>query len=333
MKILVTGSAGHLGEALIRTLRNTSHDICGIDIKKSPYTDKVVCVSDRKSVQACMKNVDVVMHTATLHKPHVSTHTRQNFIDTNITGTLNLLEEAVKVKTKAFIFTSTTSVFGRALRPQSNTPAVWVDESLTPVSRNIYGTTKFAAENLCELFHYKFKLPCMVLRTSRFFLEEDDNPKMRKIYSNDNIKVNEYLYRRVDISDIVAAHLLAMEQAPRLGFERYIISATTPFSKEDVSALRDNAPQVVERLVPDYVAVYQQKQWKMFSSIERVYDNEKARRQLGWQPRYDFAHIVAQLKNGGDFRSPLAIDVGVKGYHEQQFSEGPFPVESDTVDE
>jgi UDP-glucose 4-epimerase len=64
-----------------------------------------------------MRGVGAVVHTATLHKPHVDTHSRQAFVDTNITGTLNLLEEAMRVGVRAFVFTSTTSVFGRALRP------------------------------------------------------------------------------------------------------------------------------------------------------------------------------------------------------------------------
>lgn len=55
-----------------------------------------------------------MLHTATLHKPHVSTHTRQAFVDTNISGTLNLLEEAVEQNVGAFVFTSTTSTFGDA---------------------------------------------------------------------------------------------------------------------------------------------------------------------------------------------------------------------------
>ena len=59
-----------------------------------------------------MAGVDAVVHTATLHKPHVATHTRQDFVDTNITGTLNLLEEAVAAGVSSFVFTSTTSAFG-----------------------------------------------------------------------------------------------------------------------------------------------------------------------------------------------------------------------------
>ena len=47
MKVLVTGSAGHLGEALVRTLQNTSHEVVGLDITPSPFTSNVGSVADR----------------------------------------------------------------------------------------------------------------------------------------------------------------------------------------------------------------------------------------------------------------------------------------------
>ncbi len=53
----------------------------------------------------------------------------------------------------------------------------------------------------------------------------------------------------------------------------------------------------------------------MFPSIERVYVNERARRELGWSPRYDFRHALDRLAEGADPRSPLARSVGAKGYH------------------
>src|SRR5262245_19646143 len=117
MTILVTGSAGHLGEALMRRLPEVGHEALGIDIKKSAFTHNVGSIVDRSFVKRCVQSVSAVLHTATLHKPHVVTHTRQEFVDANITGTLNLLEEAVAAGVEAFIFTSTTSVFGRALVP------------------------------------------------------------------------------------------------------------------------------------------------------------------------------------------------------------------------
>lgn len=229
MRVLVTGSAGHLGEALVRTVQNTNHEVVGLDIVASNFTSKVGSIVDRSCVKRCMKGVDAVLHTASLHKPHVITRSLQDFVDTNITGTLNLLEEAASAGVQSFVFTSTTSAFGGALTPPAGAPAVWVTEDVTSVPKNIYGVTKTAAEDLCELFHRDRGLACLILRTSRFFPEEDDCEATRQAYDDYNVKANEYLYRRVDLEDVVSAHLIALERAPSIGFGRYIIGATTPF--------------------------------------------------------------------------------------------------------
>jgi UDP-glucose 4-epimerase len=213
MRVLVTGSAGHLGEALMRTLPAAGHEAIGIDVLASPFTHHVGSIVDRGFVRRSIDGVDAVVHTATLHKPHVATHSRQAFVDTNITGTLNLLEEAVAARARAFVFTSTTSAFGRALVPPPGAPAAWITEEVVPVPKNIYGVTKVAAENLCELLHHRHGLPCLILRTSRFFPEPDDRRETREAYADANAKANEFLFRRADIADIVDAHLLALERA------------------------------------------------------------------------------------------------------------------------
>lgn len=315
MKILVTGSSGHLGEALMRTLRATSHEAAGLDILPSEFTSHVGTILDRDFVRRALKGADAVIHSATLHKPHVATHARQSFVDVNVTGTLNLLEESLAAGIKVFIFTSTTSAFGRALNPPAGAPAAWINEDVAPVPRNIYGVTKTAAENLCELAHRDRGLPCLILRTSRFFPEEDDNEETRRNFEDANAKANEFLYRRVDLEDVVNAHLRALEKAPAIGFGRYVVSATTPFTREDAAELRADAPCVVERLFPDYAAEYARRGWKMFPSIDRVYDNKQAREDLGWEPRYDFRYVLDRLKADEDPRSPLAQAVGYKGYH------------------
>jgi UDP-glucose 4-epimerase len=326
MRVLVTGSAGHLGEALVRTLQNTSYEVVGLDMVASPFTSNVGSIANRSHVKRCMQGVDAVLHTATLHKPHVVTHSRQDFVDTNITGTLNLLEEAAAVGVASFVFTSTTSAFGGALTPPAGAPAVWVTEDVRPVPRNIYGVTKTAAEDLCELFHRDHGLACLVLRTSRFFPEEDDRQTTRWAYDDNNVKANEYLYRRVDLEDVANAHLLALEKAPSIGFGRYIISATTPFLPDDLLDLRVNAPLVVRRRIPDYEAEYARRGWKMFPSIDRVYVNERARKDLSWHPRYDFRCVLDRLRVGADPRSLLSRAVGSKGYHAHKFAEGTYPV-------
>ena len=128
------------------------------------------------------------------------------------------------------------------------------------------------------------------------------------------MKVNEYLYRRVDLEDAVSAHLLAAQRAPALGFARYIVSATTSFSADDLTDLRRDAPAVTYRRVPDYVAEYARRGWKMVPSIDRVYVNERARTELGWRPQYDFRLLIGRLRAGKDARSPLARTIGSKGY-------------------
>jgi nucleoside-diphosphate-sugar epimerase len=327
MAILVTGSAGHLGEAIMRTLLEAGHESIGLDIKQSAFTHEVGSITDRKFVKRCMRGVHAVFHTATLHKPHVATHSRQDFVDTNITGTLNLLEEATATGVGAFVFTSTTSVFGRALTPPLGAPAVWITEDVVPLPKNIYGVTKVAAENLCELFYGVRGLPCLILRTSRFFPEPDDRKETRQAFDDANVKINEFLYRRADIEDVVNAHLLALERVHAIGFGRYIVSATTPFIGDDLQELRTNAAVVVRRHVPRYEDVYARRGWSMFPGIDRVYVNERARSELGWRPRYDFAHIIDLVHAGKDPRSPLARAVGSKGYHAEAFTEGPYPVE------
>lgn len=326
MTVLVTGSSGHLGEALMRTLRADGRAAIGIDVIPGPFTDEVGSIADRALVARAMKGVDAALHVATLHKPHVATHAREAFVETNILGTLILLEEAVLARIRAFVMTSTTSAFGDALKPPSGQPAAWIDECVAPVPKNIYGVTKTAAEDLCQLFHRNEGLATIVLRTSRFFPEEDDDPAARRAYADANAKANEYLFRRVAIEDVVDAHLLAIGRAPAIGFGKYIISATTPFRPEDCARLRVDAPAVVRERAPGWEDEYARRGWRMFPGVDRVYDNELARRDLEWRPKWDFAAIVERVRATGDIRGPLAREIGVKGYHSERFEGAPYPV-------
>jgi UDP-glucose 4-epimerase len=315
MRVLVTGSSGHLGDAMVRSLAAAGDDVIGLDLLPAPSTDVVGSVADPDLARRSSRGVGAVVHVATLHKPHVGSHDRQAFVDTNISGTLNLLEAAVENGVGVFIFTSTTSTFGRALTPAPGEPAAWVTEDVTPAPKNIYGVTKVAAEDMCELFQRDYGLACVVLRVARFFPEPDDRDDVRAKYDNLNLKVNELLYRRVDLEDVVSAHRLALEKAPEIGFGRYIISATTPFTPDDLGALSTDAPGVVRRLFPACEDVYAERGWSMLPNIDRVYVNARARHDLGWQPRYDFGYALDRLRRGEDPRSELALAIGAKGYH------------------
>lgn len=313
----MTGSSGHLGEALVRVLRSDGHEVAGLDLIGSSFTDVVGSICEPTLVATAMEGADAVIHSATLHKPHVETHSTQDFIDTNISGTANLLKAAAEASVGSFVFVSTTSLYGKALTPPPDEPAAWITEKLTPIPRNIYGVTKAAAEDLCQLAHQDQGLPCVVLRVSRFFPEDDDHDATRDGYELENAKVNELLFRRVDLADAVSACQAAIRRAPSVGFGRYIISATAPFDTQDAQDLRQDAPAVVRRYFPDFEEVYSHRGWRMFPSLDRVYVNGRARQELGWEPIHDFAWALEQLRHDQSPSSDLARTVGKKGYHLQ----------------
>ncbi len=298
----------------------------GLDVLPSPFTNLAGSIATRAVVARAMEGVRTVLHAATLHKPHVATHGREAFVETNVLGTLILLEEAARAGVERFVMTSTTSAFGDALRPPPGAPAAWIDETVTPVPKNIYGVTKTAAEDLCRLFWRNERLPCIVLRTSRFFPEVDDDPDARATFTADNLKANEFLYRRVAIEDVVDAHLLAAERAPAIGFGLYVISATTPFRRDDAARLRSDAAAIARERAGDWQDEYARRGWRMATSIDRVYDNALARRELGWQPKWDFEAVVARLKATGDLCGPMAKAIGEKGYHAEAYAGQPYPV-------
>lgn len=296
--ILVTGSSGYLGQALIPALRQAGHRVVGLDPLPSTTTDVVGSVADRATVARIMHESDVgsVIHAGALHKPQVATHSRQEFVDVNVTGTLNLLEEAVAHGVDRFVLTSTTSVTITGAHRRGNVEqAVWIAEDFAPLApRNVYGVTKLAAEHLARMFHEIHGLPVVVLRTSRFFPEEDDAAHTYP-QSQDNVKLNELLFRRLALEDVVSGHLAAWERAPALGHDLFLLSALTPFVPDDCAALLTDAPAVVRRYFPSYEEVFRARGWTMFDRIDRVYDARRAARVLDWKPRVSFESTLRAL--------------------------------------
>lgn len=298
LRIVVTGSAGYLGEALARHFSRRGDLVTGLDIVPSSFTTLVGSIADHKVVEDAVKSADVVIHTATLHKPHLATHSKQQFINVNIGGTQNLLDAAVKFNLKSFIFTSTTSLYGHALTPTDQSKSVWVTESLTPQPKNIYGVTKLAAENLCELTHREFNLPCVVLRTSRFFPGDDIPDASLAGLSQDNIKAIEFLGRRVDIADVVTAHVAAVEKAAQIGFGKFVISATTPFQSSDCQRLWNDPSRALRDYFPDLESIFAARNWRLPLKIGRVYVNHDARQSLDWHPKVNFLEVIQNRVRG-----------------------------------
>jgi nucleoside-diphosphate-sugar epimerase len=307
MRILLTGSSGWLGRFLAPMLRARGDVVIGLDVAPGEHTDVIGSVADRALIDLLFAehNVEAVIHGGALHKPDIVRYPAQAFIDVNVTGTLNLLEAAAKAGHDRFVFTSTTSLMiSNAIRNELADHAVWLDETSGALEpRNIYGVTKLAAEQLCRLAHLENGLNCVVLRTSRFFPEDDDT---HRDLSGENMKANELLHRRLTVEDAARAHIVALDKAPQIGFGSFIVSAPTPFDRSECDELKRDAATVITRYFPDAPALYAAKGWELPRSIGRVYDAALAGKLLGFRCETDFATVLDALRR--DEPLPFAHD-------------------------
>ena len=309
MRLLLTGASGWLGRFLAPRLRAAGHSVVGLDVAPGADTQVVGSVADRALVERTFADhaIEAVIHAGALHKPDIARFPAQAFIDVNVTGTLNLLQAAVAAGHDRFVFTSTTSLMiTQAIREEAGDAAVWLDETTGPLApRNIYGVTKLAAEGLCRMHAREHGLGCIVLRTGRFFPEEDDT--LRDL-AGENMKANEFLHRRLTVEDAAEAHVVALDRAAALGFGVFVVAAPTPFAAADARALKEDAAAVAARYFPDAPALYAARGWTLPARIGRVYDTGLAERVLGFRAATDFARVLEALRGAGPL--PFAHDPG-----------------------
>src|SRR4051794_35803045 len=291
MRILLTGSSGWLGRFLAPRLRAKGHEVTGLDVAPGADTDVIGSVADRASVDRVFgaRGIEAVIHAGALHKPDIVRYPPEAFEAVNVEGTRNLLRAAVAAGHDRFIFTSTTSLMVseevRAGKAGGAARAFWMDEGFGPLApRNVYGITKLGAERLCREAHERDGIAVLVLRTSRFFPEDDDTHREP---SGENLKANELLHRRLTAEDAADAHVVALEKAPALGFDTFILSAPPPFVPADAEELIRDAPAVIARYFPEAPRLYAERGWTLPAYIDRVYDPSHAERLMGFRCRTD----------------------------------------------
>jgi len=279
VRILVTGSAGRVGRAIYIKLMRT-HDVVGIDKTPCSTADYIGDILDSDLIDRALKNVDVIIHTAALHAPHVGLVPDSEFQSINVDATEKLALAGLKAGIKHFIFTSTTALYGYASTPKGI--AGWINEDVTPQPKSIYHKSKIAAEAKLEEISKLFQLPVTVLQMSRCFPEPAD---LMAVFR---------LTRGIDARDVANAHLCSVEK--RLsGFNRFIISGATPFQLSDCKALYTDAASVIKRQCPDIALAFKQRDWQLPQSLDRVYDSSSACDKLGWSPIHRFKSVLEML--------------------------------------
>lgn len=225
-----------------------------------------------------MGEAEAVVHTASLHAPHVGVRSDREFERVNLHALETLLELALARGVVCFVYTSTTAVYGDAV---VDSACRWIDEQVEPIPRTIYHRTKLAAEAMVA-GATSSTLRTRVLRMSRCFPEAADQMAVYR------------LHRGVDVRDVADAHALALADG-RSGHQLAVVSGHTPFRRADASALAHSAAEVIGRRAPSLARAFRLRAWALPSTIDRIYDATHARRLWGWRSRYGYREVLNQL--------------------------------------
>ena len=293
MKVLITGSSGRIGQAIYAEVAR-QHTAVGFDRLPAETTDVIGDIGDLDLHSTALDGVDVVIHTAALHAPHVGQESEAEFDRVNVQATQALALSAVECGVKHFVFTSTTALYGQASRLNDKT--AWITENTQPKPVTVYHRSKIQAEEILNTVSMSSGLPITVLRMSRCFPEPAD---LMALYR---------LARGIDKRDVATAHLAAINQRPA-GFTRFIVSAAPTFTPDHCDELFVNAAAVIKQTSPELANEFQARGWRLPGSIDRVYDSRYAQQQLGWQPKHGFASVIQQL----DAQSPEVLKVTRSG--------------------
>ncbi|QXC51930.1 NAD(P)-dependent oxidoreductase [Agrobacterium salinitolerans] len=294
MRIVLTGSSGRVGRAIFSALAGR-HDVIGID--RSPFsTTRIIGdFTDKALLGSAFQRADAVIHAAALHAPHVGVVSDAEFQRINVEGTRMVAEAAMAAGVQRIVFTSTTALYGHSVSSGSCT---FIDEDTSPRPKSIYHRTKLEAEQVLEAMagqHFAVR----VLRMSRSFPEPAD------------VMAAYRLHRGVDIRDVADAHVLALTNAGD-DFQRYIISATTPFSADDCDSLAEDAASVLRQRTPALAAAFAQRRWALPAIIDRVYSPARAVDGLGWTSHFGFEEVLAELARRSLEVLPAGADISRK---------------------
>lgn len=298
MKVLVTGADGFIGSHLVETLMNKGHDVRAFVLYNSfnswgwlDHAPKHIRenlevfagdVRDPHGVRAAMLGCDAVLHLAALIAIPYSYHSPDTYVETNIKGTLNVLQAARELGVKRVVHTSTSEVYGTAR-------FVPITEEHPLQGQSPYSASKIGADQLAYSFYASFDLPVVIARPFNTYGPRQSARAViptiiTQIASGKNVLKLGAVSPTRDfnfVKDTVSGFVAALESQAGAG-EVINFGSNYEISIGDTAQLIADVMGKVVEITTDEVRLRPKN-----SEVERLWaDNRKAREILGWRPEY-----------------------------------------------
>jgi nucleoside-diphosphate-sugar epimerase len=290
--VLVTGASGHLGSHLIPMLPEMDFEVRGIDRLGAPALIANVCeftqadLSDRDALRRAMDGVDLVVHTASIHpwKPY----TDDQYLDANVKGTWSLYAVAAELGIERVLLTSSIAAIGYANIPMHAWPVREID--LFPLG-DIYSYTKFTQETIARMYADAGTIRTFALRPPAFM---PASPMDTCLAMTGPFAI---------VDDIARAHveaayvMLGLKGEPRYTldpFEAFNTVNDLPYTAAMCEEAGGDTRRIIELGWPDHC------EWLFAQGVTgpgTSYDNDKARRLLGWEPKFNLPEAIAAVRD------------------------------------
>ncbi|WP_406544197.1 NAD-dependent 4,6-dehydratase LegB [Pseudobutyrivibrio sp.] len=305
-KVLVTGSDGFIGSHLVEELVKKGYEVKAfvyynsfnnwgwLDTLPKDIMDHVEVfagdVRDPNGVREAMKGCDAVFHLAALIAIPFSYHSPDAYVDTNIKGTLNILQAARDLGTARVLVTSTSEVYGTA-------QYVPIDEKHPYQGQSPYSATKIGADRLAESFYRSFDLPVTIVRPFNTFGPRQSARAViptiitQLLAGKEEIKLGSLTPTRDFnyVKDTAAGFIAMYESDKTIGQEINIATqkeiSIGQLAEELIRQINPNA-----RIICDEDRLRPEK-----SEVNRLLgSNQKILELTNWKPRYTFEQGLAE---------------------------------------
>ncbi len=321
-KVLVTGADGFIGSHLTELLVEKGYQVKAFAYYNSFNTwgwldtlpqDKMREIEvfsgdirDPNGVREAMKGVDGVFHLAALIAIPFSYHSPDSYVDTNIKGTLNVLQAARDLGTERIMVTSTSEVYGTA-------QYVPIDEKHPYQGQSPYSATKIGADRLTESFYRSFNLPVSIVRPFNTYGPRQSARAViptiitQLLAGQKEIKLGSLSPTRDFnyVKDTAAGFVSIAESDKTIGEEINIAT------QQEIS-IGDLANEIIRQINPSAKIVCDEQRLRPEKSeVNRLLGaNEKIKRLTAWEPRYTFEEGIRETiawirENMGCYKSDI----------------------------